>query len=356
MFQDAAALLAQYEPKPATTFAVNRQLCSARYSPCGKFLVGGGFDGLVRRWDAAADELRELPPFAGHNGWVQEVAFAPGGEWMVTGDSWGQLRCWPFTEDAPQPRWTVPDAHRGWIRAVAVSPDGALVATAGSDGAVRVWSTVDGARLHEFTDHATDVLSACFHPSGAALVSGDLKGVVRQWDLASGACTRTFDAAALFQYDGLQDVGGARCLAFNADGSLLAVGGTKPANGGTVQGIPCVLLFDWATGEPRGALELGQVGDVYVFDLRFHEAGFLMAVTNGNPGTGKLVFRRPQDDAAFFETAAMANCHSLALHPGGRRLAVVATNSGSNGNGRALNEAGEYPGNWSPIHLWDLPA
>ena len=50
----------------------------------------------------------------------------------------------------------------------------------------------------------------------------------------------------------------------------------------------------------------------------------------------------------------MPNCHSLAVHPGGRRLAVVATNGGSNGNGRASIRA-STPGNWSPLHLWDLP-
>lgn len=356
MVQDAATLLAQFEPKPVTTCTAARQLCSARFSPCGRFLVAGGYDGLVRRWDATADDLRELTSLSGHNGWVQEVAFAPAGDVMFTADSWGQLRCWPYAEDNSQPRWTVPAAHDGWIRAVAVGPDGALVATCGSDRAVRVWSAADGAKKLEWADHGEDVLSAAFHPGGAAIVSGDLKGAVRQWDLAGGTCTRTFDAAALFKYDRLQDVGGARCLAFNADGSLLAVAGTKPANGGSVQGIPSVLLFDWASGEPRGDLDLGQVGDVYVFDLRFHAAGFLMAVTNGNSGTGKLVFRRPEDATAFYETASMANIQSLALHPNGRRLAVVATNTGSNGNGRNLNEAGEYPGNFSPIHLLDLPA
>jgi hypothetical protein len=48
----------------------------------------------------------------------------------------------------------------------------------------------------------------------------------------------------------------------------------------------------------------------------------------------------------------MANCHSLAVHPDGKRLVVAATNAGSNGNGRPKDK--EYLGNWSPLHVWSL--
>jgi hypothetical protein len=51
----------------------------------------------------------------------------------------------------------------------------------------------------------------------------------------------------------------------------------------------------------------------------------------------------------------MANCHALDLHPDGRRLVVSATNANSNGNGRRLGGGTEYPGNWSPLHLWEMP-
>jgi hypothetical protein len=43
------------------------------------------------------------------------------------------------------------------------------------------------------------------------------------------------------------------------------------------------------------------------------------------------------------------------VHPNGIRLAVSATNGGSNGNGRRIGKDGEYPGNYSPLHILDLP-
>jgi hypothetical protein len=36
------------------------------------------------------------------------------------------------------------------------------------------------------------------------------------------------------------------------------------------------------------------------------------------------------------------------------RLVVAATNTNNNGNGRLLRGK-EYPGNFSPLFVWDLP-
>jgi hypothetical protein len=354
MNDDLKKLAEMYGPKETKVLPNTRQLSSVRFTPCGRFLVGAGFDSLVHRWDASGDEFGLLPPIEGHGGWVQEVVFHPTNEWVYSADSWGRLQCASYTALTSSLRWSVPAAHDGWIEGLASSSDGSLVATAGIDRKVRVWSASDGRKLHEFSEHADPVLRLGFHPDGKSLISGDLKGRLCQWDLTNGKLLREFDGKVLFNYHRLQDVGGVRSLAFNADGSLLACGGTRPANGGNVQGIPTVLLFETATGELKQTLELGQSGDVYAYDLRFHPAGFLMVVTSGNPGAGKLMFRRLEDAEPFFLTTKMANCHSLSLHPDGTRLAVAATNTGSNGNGRNLDKNGQYVGNFSPVYILDI--
>jgi hypothetical protein len=80
-----------------------------------------------------------------------------------------------------------------------------------------------------------------------------------------------------------------------------------------------------------------------------------MAVTSGQPGQGKLLFQVPSAAQPFFQ-AARANCHSLAVHPDGRRLVVCATNANSAGNGRRIGKGSEYPGNFSPLLTWEMPA
>lgn len=351
---DPKELLKQFEPKEVKVLKTERQVCMARFSPCGKFLVGACFDGLLRRWDASQDTLPELPSLAGHGGWAQAVAFHPSEQLLFSVDSWGQLCCWPFAEEKPEPKWKVAEAHNGWIRAVAVSPDGQALATCGADRKVRLWNVADGKKIREI-DAGEDTFCVLFHPDGKSLITGDFKGTIQQWDVLTGNSLRKLDATVLNKTNRLQDVGGIRCMALDAAGTSLAVGGTKPENGGNVQGIPSILLFDLTNGELKQTLTLGANGDVYVTDLAFHPQGFVMAVTSGNPGSGKLVYQRPGDDAPFFESKKLPNCQSLAMHPNGRRLAVVATNANSNGNGRRIGKNTEYPGNFSPIHVLDMP-
>lgn len=351
MNDESKALLAKYEPKELGVITADPQVVAARFSPCGKFVVAGGFDSRVRRWDLASEGYPELASLGGHGGWVEATAFY--GDTLFSADTWGKLCAWSYADEKPEPTWEIENAHDGWIRQLAVSPDGALVASCSRDQRVVIWSTADGHKLQEFSE-IDDVFCLKFHPGGNDIITGDAKGKVKQRNLANGQPLREFDASSLFLLHRLQDVGGVRVLAFDQEGKTLAVGGTKPKNGGTVQGVPTVLLFDFENGEIRHTLELGATSDCFVHDIRLHEDGFVMAVTSGTPGTGKIIFQRTEDKEPFYQSTKIANCHSLSLHPDGQRLAVAATNKGSNGNGRRLTEEGEYTGNHSPIHLFQL--
>lgn len=371
MNDDAKQLLERYQPKPGPVLTLDQQVCIVRASANGNNLAAGGFDGRVRFWSGSPSELKEGAALKGHNGWVQALAFHPYTRLLFTADSWGQLRCTHHGSEPDESQWVVNPAHDGWIRCVAVRPGklaraagsevlvdasgGDLVATCGADHKVCLWSTRNGAKVRELTGHGQDVFSLAFHPDGQSLVSGDLKGVVKQWDLATGQCVREYDAGSLYLYERIQDVGGVRCLAFDPAGETLACAGSQLKSGGFVQGVPTVLFFDGKTGRLKQTLKVGVEADGFVHDLHWHPDGFVMAVTSGQPGNGKLFFHRPGDAQPFFLTTKMPNCHSLAFHPAKNRLVVAATNGGSNGNGRVLGKDKQYAGNWSPLHVWELP-
>jgi len=350
---DTKELLKRFEPtKNVKTIAAQTQVRSARFSPCGKVLVAGGFDARVRRWNTADDEPAELSSFDGHHGWVDGLAFRAEGELLFTGDSWGQLRATRgYCAEQPTVAWQHETAHDGWIRDLAISPDGRLVASCGSDRVCRLWSAEDGQKKHELAT-GRDLYRVLWAPDGT-LITGDERGVVKQWRL-DGTLIKEFDARALFAVSRLQDVGGVQTLAIDSAGTLLAVGGVTPKNGGTVVGVPTLLVFDMTTGQQKHQWKLGTDNDCFVADVHFHHAGFLSLVTYGTPGQGQLIYLVPDEPAPVF-TKKLTNPQSLSWHPTGARLAVVTTNAGSNGNGRPLDKSGAYKTNQSPIQLFHLP-
>lgn len=351
---DVAQLKQAIDAKSILALKTDRQISQVRYSPCGKFLLAAGHDALVHRWDVTGEEPTMLKPVMGHQGWVQSLACRAAGDVMLSADSWGQLRCGSFLGDDPTANWSTPHAHEGWITGLALSPDGETVATVGIDWAVRGWSVANGEKRFEWMPHRSEAFSVAFASDGQSVFSGDLEGRVIQTQLSDGKLIREFDATALHVVNRLQDVGGARLLGVSKSGTELLVAGTKPKNGGNVQGVPMVLVFQIADGALLKTIELGKDGDVYVTDLAETGDQQWLATISGNPGTGKLVAFQLTEEKPAFESTKFPNCHSLSLHPDGLRLAVCATNSGSNGNGRPVDKNGQYPGNYSPIHLLTL--
>jgi WD40 repeat protein len=350
---DAQDWLRRYTPKPVKVIAASPQVRFARFSPCGAVLVAGGYDARVRRWSLASDHMPELPALAGHHAWVEACAMKWEGSRLYTGDSWGQLCCWEnYAAEQPAVVWRHEQAHDGWLRDLSLSGDGKLLASCGSDRKIRIWSADDGQLRHEIPEEH-DVLRVRFLPDGS-IVAGDSFGRVHQRQV-DGTLIRAFDASSLYMLHRLQDVGGIQALCVSADGKLLAAGGVAPKGGGTVTGVPTVLVFDVATGELKQRLELGTPNDCFVADLHWHAEGVLSVVTYGTPGQGQFLYVDPEAKAPLLTLKEVQNIHSLSWHPDGKRFIVAGTNSGSNGNGRPLDKEGRYVTNSSPLHVFSVP-
>lgn len=341
--------MADLTAKIVKTLEHSRQLWTARYSPCGKFLCAAGYDALIHRWEVTADEPKLLEPLAGHQGWTQRIAFA--GETLVTADSWGRLIAWNYAEEKPQPKWNVEQALAGWIRGISVSVDGTLVAAAGSDQVVKVFSVADGKLVSELGPHPVDVFSVAIHPDGKSLATGDLKGTIRHWDLTTRQLVRQIEAPAFYRLDRIQDCGGVRHLAFDTTGKQLLSSGMQNPGGGFAEGAPLVLLIDWEAGTIQQELQHGDKTHGFAYDAGFHPSGFVMATSCAMPSKGHLWFWRPGEPKPFYVSTDLPNGRSLTLHPGGTRLALV-TSVAANGNGRPKGVM--YVDGTAKIQLLDL--
>ncbi len=330
------------------TLEHSRQLWTARYSPCGKFLIAAGYDALIHRWDVTADEPKLLEPLSGHQGWTQRIAFA--GETLLTADSWGRLMAWKYAVEKPQPVWNIEQALGGWIRAMAISPDGLTVAVAGNDPLVKLFSVAEGKLVGEYGPHSTDAFSVAFHPDGQSLVTGDLKGTIRHWDLSTKQMKRQIEAPALYRLDRIQDCGGVRHLAFDSTGKQLLCGGMKNPGGGFAEGAPLLLAIDWDAGTIAHELQHEDKTHGFIYDAAYHPGGFVMATTCAMPNTGHLWFWRIGEPKPFYVSTDLPNGRSLSLHPNGSRLALV-TCVAANANGRPQ---GQYADGTAKIQLLDV--
>ena len=346
----AEELLKRYEPQQGETLEYERQLWQTRFSPCGKFLVGVGYDATIQRWAVSEDAFELLPPFTGQNGWLQNLAFTGGGNRCITGDSWGRVSCWDYSADtAAEPLWTIPDALAGWIRAIAVSPDGPQVAIGGNDSVIRILSTTDGTLIRETEQLPHEIFSLTFHPGGTSFVAGDFHGVIREFETETVKQKREFEATGFYQLNHMQDCGGVRQLAFSPDGSQLIAGGMKEPSGGFAKGSPVLQLFDWKTGNQLHELVPGDSQDGFIYDVWFHPDGFVVGTASAFPGKGKLFFWKPGDEKPFYVGTKLTNGRSIALHPDGHRLAFTMSDS-RNANGRPLKD-GEYAGGTAKVHV-----
>lgn len=318
------------------------QVTRVRFSPDGRELAAACVDGVVRRWDVTGDP-KPLPELKAHDGWASDLTYRPNGG-LLAADTWGKLVCWT----GEKVRWSI-TAHDGWLRAVAAAGD--AIATCGRDGYLRQWDA-KGGRVRE-TKVGADLFALTFTPDGGSVLVGDLFGTIRAFDAKTGAKVREIERKEFHLLDRIQDVGGVRQLVFSADGKTLYAAGCQPKTGAFVQAFPLLIAIDWAAGKTLWTWKGASDNEGILHDLRL--AGkHLFGVTSGQPGQGKQLVWEPPAPTPIFISTKHPNCHSLDVHPGGKLLAVSATNANSSGNGRVKGKTGEYPTNTSPIQLWDL--
>jgi WD40 repeat protein len=298
-------------------------------SPDGSTVASGGLDSTIRFWNAATGETRKTFPdssgvislefnhdatilasghssharlwdvetgrlrcsVAGHNSWVQTLAFSPDGSLLASGDSTGAIQLCDIQTGQPTVKSR---AHTSQVYSAVVSPNGSTLVSGGCDGSFRIWNLWDRQTRHVL---AAPVMgrAARFGRDGT-LATVSWKGTAQLWQPDTGNSLRTFGTTRNYTP-----------LALSPDGATLAAG--------TVEGL--VFLWDVATGQER---QTRQSHSRPVLGLAFSPDGKTLA-TSSEDGTVKLWDAASGDEIHTLERRTK-RMSAVAFHPGGRILAT----------------------------------
>jgi WD40 repeat protein len=155
--------------------------------------------------------------FSGHSDWVQDLAFSPDSQYLLTGSVDKTARLWDAQTGQELQAFK---GHTGAINGVAFSPDGKYALTAGQDKTARLWDVQTGAELRAFKGHTNQVWAVAFSPDGQQVLTSSYDKTARLWDARTGQELRTFEGHTGEVYGVAFSPDGKQVLAAGQDQSI----------------------------------------------------------------------------------------------------------------------------------------
>jgi WD40 repeat protein len=156
------------------------QVAACVFNPQGTRIACGGFDGIIRMWDASDGSL--LGVVGGQGSPIWELSFSPDGTYLTSAAFSDDIRLWRF--DPPGEVWSS-SGIKG-ILSVAFSPDGQTIAYGTRLGRrAGLLAASNGEVLLTFDEVTANVGDISFSPDGRLLAAGCDDNTIHLWKATS---------------------------------------------------------------------------------------------------------------------------------------------------------------------------
>ena len=237
------------------------------FSPDGRTLAVGLFDGTIALWDIRTSTLREtLTPHptvaywdgswrhmhTGHYRSVTSVSFNANGTLLAAGINNGTIELWNAVTGELH---KVLEDHEESVSSdismrVSFSPDGNILASESTYSEVHLWDVATG-ELHKTLGQHSQGANMSFSPNGSIIATYNNAGELHLWDVATGELHKTFE-----KQPQITNNWAPINISFSPDGSMLAIGaGEGVADNTLPSGTGAVYVWDVVTGTLRNILE-----------------------------------------------------------------------------------------------------
>ena len=274
------------------------RISSLTYSPDGKTIATGSWDGTMQWWNASTGQ--SIIDIKAHTDGISSLTYSPDGKTIATGSWDGTMRWWEvntrknsktftgylggntiqyspdektitITAGGPVHLWDVTNGkylrtfrgHKGYVPAVDFSPDGKVLATGSADKTVRLWDLHTGKTINILTEHTDLVYAPMYSPDGKIFVTRSRDNTLRLWNANTGENIETIPKG-----------NESMSFMFSPDSTTLAVGNSY----GTVD------LLNTRTGEKRNTL-IGHSDRVYT---PLYSTDGKTIITHSRDGTARL--------------------------------------------------------------------